>query len=628
MCGITGIVAPPDAAVELKRIQAMCDVMVHRGPDDEGSLIKDHVGLGMRRLSIIDLHSGNQPVHNEDKTVWVVLNGEIYNYRELRDELEKKGHSFYTESDTEVLVHLYEELGDAFVGRLSGMFGIALYDVPRQRVLIARDRIGEKQIYYAETPHGLVFGSEIKCVLASGRVEADLDVAAVSEYLRYLYIPAPRTIYRQIRELPPGSLMVVDKGQTPRVSAYWTLERPEERISSEAEAIERVRDQLSRSVESRLVSDVPVGALLSGGIDSSAVVANMVRASSQPVRTFTIGYAGEASVYDERSDARLIAEHLGTEHHELVIEPDLEDVIPKLVRAFDQPFADSSAVANYYVFQATSEHVKVVLSGLGGDELFAGYERHLAIRRHASLSWIPPLLRTRLIPGLVGLLPDPKSGARIVDRAKRFSAALKLPVAEAYEAYMTSFTPPQQQALLHGDVQAQLASQAPDTHFLDNWRRFEDMGPVEAATSVDMLTYLPGDLLTLTDRMSMQHSIEARAPLIDYELIDLAMSIPGYLRIAGAEKKRILREVVRKEIPPEILDRPKRGFTLPITNWFRGELKTYLRDMLSERRIRETGVFNHAAVERLIDEHVSMRQNHHARLWALLMFVVWQEQQA
>ena len=625
MCGIAGYIAAPGVTVERQVVRRMCDVMTYRGPDDEGIHLADNVGFGMRRLSIIDLHSGHQPIHNEDKTVWVVLNGEIYNYRALRERMAAAGHRFYTHSDTEVIVHLYEEYGDRFVEHLSGMFSIALHDLKKQRVLLARDRIGEKQLYYSETAAGLVFGSEIKCLLATKLVDTRIDYGALEQYFRYLYVPAPGTIYRDVREVPPATLLVLENGASPTEHRYWRLAPKDVGIRSEAEAVEAVREQILKSVRSRLVSDVPIGALLSGGIDSSAVVAAMAADGSTRAKTYTIGYSGTKSLYDERDDARAIAAHLGTDHSEIEIDPDVEDLVPKLVRAFDQPFADSSAIANYYVFGATSDHVKVVLSGLGGDELFGGYERYLAIRRHKALSWVPG---RHLVTELARRIPEQRSGGRLVDRVKRFSAALGLPPAEAYRSYVTSYDDAARAALFTEEARKRIDDERSADGFTETFSRFGADDPAAAAMATDILTYLPGDLLTLTDRTSMQHSIEARAPLIDYELIELAMGIPSDLRIRGREKKRILREAVRPFIPSEILDRPKRGFTVPLTNWFRDELLGYLRTELSEERVRRSGLIEPAAVTRLIDDHVARRANNHARLWALLIFVNWFDEYA
>jgi asparagine synthase (glutamine-hydrolysing) len=629
MCGITGMVLPPHRSVDERLLLRMCDTIAHRGPDDSGVFVAGHVGLGMRRLSIIDLASGKQPIHNEDSTVWVVFNGEIYNYRSLRARLEAAGHRFYTQSDTETIVHAYEEYGDDFVVQLEGMFGLALFDTVKQRVLIARDRIGEKQLFYAEHNGALTFGSEIKCLLVDGGLPRELDPIAVDEYFRYLYVPAPRTMYRAIRELPPGTLLTIERGAPAALRQYWSLPRPQFTMTDEAAAVEAVRAQLAESVRSRMVSDVPVGALLSGGVDSSAVVANMVDATDGRVRTYTIGYGEEGRVYDERSAAREIAAHFGTEHHEFSITPDIVELIPKLLRSFDQPFADSSAVANYYVFRETARHVKVVLSGLGGDEVFGGYERHLAVRLHAAMHWLPEWLRSGGLARLAAYLPEPRDGARWADRAKRFLNAAGLPPGAAYARYMTAFDAEQRRQLYSSELRATLDRQlSDDGRLVELFADYDCGDELAAAMLVDTLTYLPGDLMTLTDRMSMAHSIEARAPLVDHRLIELAARIPSAIRIRGAEKKRVLREAIRPRVPPSVLKSPKRGFTIPLTVWFRDTLQPYLRDALAPAKVARTGLFDPSAVTRLIDEHVTRRHNHHARLWALLMFVAWHEEYA
>jgi asparagine synthase (glutamine-hydrolysing) len=602
----------------------MCEQIVHRGPDDEGLLVDGAVALGMRRLSIIDLASGRQPIHNEDRTVWVVFNGEIYNYRKLRAELEARGHHFYTHSDTECLVHLYEEHGEEFVKRLNGMFSIALWDTRRRRVLLARDRLGEKQLYYAQRDGRFIFGSEIKCLLATGWVERRIDRRSFDRYLRFLYVPAPDTMYEQIKELAPASFVVLEEGRAPRFERYWVPRFESNRSMRRDEAVERVREQFHRSVASRLESDVPLGALLSGGVDSNAVVASMVRANNGIVRTFTIGYGDEGRFYDEREQARVLAERLGTEHHEFVVQPDIVEVLPKIVRAFDQPFADSSAVANYYVFRETSRHVKVVLSGLGGDELFAGYERYLALRLHERVGLLPRWLRAGVLARVCELLPEPRDGGRSIDRIKRFMRASPLPAGAAYLQYVTSFDASQRVALYEGTAMGDRVDAAAEQE--EFMRLFGGSGDVDAlsgALFADTLTYLPGDLLTLTDRMSMAHSVEARAPFLDPDLVELAASIPARYKLDGLEKKSLLRAAVGAELPAEVLKRAKRGFTIPLTVWLRGELKPLLDELLSAPRLAATGLLNAAAVQRLVDEHMSRRQNHHARLWALLVFMVW-----
>ncbi len=626
MCGIAGILAPPGQSVERSIVERMCERITHRGPDQDGFYFEANVGLGMRRLSIIDLSSGKQPLHNETRTVWVMFNGEIYNYRSLRASLEKLGHRFYTHSDTETIVHLYEEYGDRFVEHLNGMFAIALWDSERRRLVLARDRIGEKQIYLCWKNGTLAFGSEIKCLLETGMVAKDIDPHAVDSYLRSLYVHAPRTFFRDVQELPPATLAIVENGQPPRLERYWNLEFDSSLRASEPELIEIVREQVQRSVASRLVADVPLGALLSGGIDSSAVVGAMVRASPGQVRTFTIGYGEEGRVYDERDEARALATKLGTEHHEFIVKPDIVDLMPKLVSAFDQPFADSSAVANYYVFQQTRQHVKVVLSGLGGDEVFAGYERHVALRVHERISGLPHWVRGSVLPALAGLLPEPRDGGRTVDRIKRFAAAAALPPADAYRLLVTAFSVEQRRSLYSGAMSSALRPDVEAAEFASLFNAAGDRDPLNQALYVDTMMYLPGDLLTLTDRMSMAHSVEARAPLIDPDLVELLARVPADAKVPGRQKKHLLREAVRPWLPAEVFERKKRGFTIPLTVWLRGELQPFMRSVLSKERVEKTGLFRWEGVRDLMDEHVQLKQNHHARLWSLLMFMTWHEQ--
>jgi asparagine synthase (glutamine-hydrolysing) len=625
MCGIAGIIGRAGAGVDRKLLQNMCDVIVHRGPDSEGFFVKDNVGLGMRRLSIIDLSSGEQPIHNEDGTVWVVFNGEIYNYQSLRSQLEAKGHKFYTHSDTETLVHLYEEYGEDFARHLNGMFCFALYDQVRGKLVIARDRLGEKQLYYAWNSGELVFGSEIKCVLESGRVSRDLNLRAMDQYFRFLYIPQPQTAFKDIHELPPATYMVLEQGKAPRISSYWNLSfKP---FANDArDYVDAVREQFSRSVRSRLVSDVPLGVLLSGGVDSSAVAAMMVHAGNEQVRTFTIGYGDGADVYDERAHARAFAKHFNTEHHEFVIKPDIVDLLPKLIRAFDQPFGDSSAVANYYVFHETRKHLKVVLTGLGGDEVFAGYERHMALRIHHLLTRAPAWLRERVLPSLVERLPEPKSGGRWIDRAKRFARAAGESSQSAYLRYVTWFDDGLRDSLYSPAMRSALNGQNGAEAFLKTFAAAGDEDVLSRALYTDTLTYLPGDLLFLTDRMSMANSVEARAPFIDHELVELVAQMPASIKLRGFDKKHLLKQAIAPLIPAEILKRPKKGFTIPLTLWLRSELQPYMRSVLEKSKIERTGLLQWPAVNRLIEEHVERKQNHQARLWALIVFMNWHEQ--
>ena len=624
MCGIAGISYQHDGRVDALELRRMCDVMRHRGPDDEGFHVAGPVGIGMRRLSIIDLASGHQPIHNEDKTLWVVLNGEIYNYRELREGLEAKGHRFYTHSDTETLVHLYEEYGEACVEHLNGMFCFALWDDVRKKLFIARDRAGEKQLYYAVRDGKFVFGSEIKCLLQTDVVSKDIDLAALDSYFTYLYVPAPATMFRDVRELPPAHVLVFDRDGV-RTRRYWQLEFKIDRKNDSQYFVDAFRERFHQAVRARLASDVPLGALLSGGIDSSAVVAAMSKYASGPVKTFTIGYGDEGSYYDERRYARVVADRFSTKHHEIVVQPQVVELIPQLVKAFDQPFADSSAIANYYVFRETRKHVTVVLSGLGGDEVAAGYERHLGIRLQKYYRDVPRWLREGLVERVVNLLPDSKKGNRLVERVKRFVRAGALPPDDAYYRYVTAFDDDRRMELysdrLRGSVRFESAKENYDQYF----GRDGMTDVLDRALYTDIMMYLPGDLLTLTDRMSMLHSIEARAPFIDHTLMEFMATVPPELKLKGFEKKHLLKRAFENILPRQILYRRKQGFTVPLTLWFRNELNPLIRSMLSKERLERTGLFRWSSVERMLDEHMRHKENHHSRIWALLMFMVWHD---
>ena len=624
MCGITGILYQSSGSVDGAELKRMCDVMRHRGPDDEGTYLAGPVGIGMRRLSIIDLASGHQPIHNEDKSVWVVLNGEIYNYRELRARLEAKGHRFYTQSDTETIAHLYEEYGEECVQHLNGMFGFALWDDRRKKLLIARDRAGEKQIYYALKGGKFVFGSEIKCLLQSDVVSRDIDYDALDAYLTYLYVPSPATIFRDVRELPAAHLLVFDRDGL-RIRRYWDLDFRIDRKSDAREYVDAFAERFRHSVRSRLVSDVPLGALLSGGIDSSAVVAAMSEFASEPVRTFCIGYGEEGAYYDERRYAKMVAERFGTQHQEFVVKPQIAEIIPEIVRAFDQPFADSSAIANYYVFRETRRHVKVVLSGLGGDEVGAGYERHLGIRWQKRYRDLPQWLREGVVERVVNLLPDSRKGNRLVERVKRFVRSGALPEDQAYQRYVSAFDPGMRRELYSDRLARSIRSEATYDGFDRFFNRNGIADVLNRALYADIMMYLPGDLLTLTDRMSMAHSIEARAPFVDHELMEFMATVPPELKLRGFDKKHLLKRAFSDTLPKEILYRRKQGFTVPLTVWFRNELNPLIQRVLSKPRIESVGLFRWPVVERMLAEHMERRENHHSRIWALLMFMVWHE---
>jgi len=594
----------------------MCAAIRHRGPDDEGRRIMPGVALGMRRLSIIDLATGQQPIHNEDSTVWVVFNGEIYNYAELRTELVARGHRFYTQSDTETIVHAYEEWGQDAFRRLRGMFGIALWDTRDESLLLARDRVGIKPLHYAVAGDRLYFASEIKSILASGDVGREIDFAALDHYLSFLYTPRDGSIFAGIQKLPPGHVLRWHAG-TVQITRYWELPPEERQVESEEDAIENLRQVLRDAVRSHLMSEVPLGAFLSGGVDSSVVVGLMSEASSRPVRTFSIGF--DDPRYDELEHARVVARHFGTDHYEFVVKPDALAIIDDLISHFDEPFGDSSAIPTWYVSEMARRHVTVVLSGDGGDELFGGYERYSPHPRIAAFDrWAPPASRT--VASLVWpLLPHGASGKNFLRRAARDERG-------RYLDQIGYFQPDEKQALLSDDIRRAIGTADAEARLGHPFSRFDGLPWNAQMMHFDFETYLPEDILTKVDRMSMAHSIESRVPLLDNHVVDFAAAIPAALKIKNGRKKHILKEAASDLLPPHILNRRKQGFAVPVGGWFRGDLREFFSDVLLARHARQRGYFNSRFVERLIREHISGRRDHTLRLWALVVFELWHRQ--
>jgi asparagine synthase (glutamine-hydrolysing) len=620
MCGIAGFVdrdiaARPGNAAAFALVHRMCEVIRHRGPDDEGIHVEPGAGLGMRRLSIIDLSGGRQPIANETRTVWVVFNGEIYNYRELRVELEAAGHRFSTSSDTETIVHAYEQWGDGVFARLRGMFGIALWDSSSRTLLLARDRAGQKPVHYAERSGRLYFGSEIKSLLAAGAVDARINLRALDHYLAFLYSPRDESIFEGVRKLPPGHFLRWRDGHID-IARYWHISSQETFTGSEADAIVELDRVLQDAVHSHMVSDVPLGAFLSGGVDSSAVVGMMARASSQAVKTFSIGF--DEPDFDELEHARVVARHFGTDHHEFVVRPDGLSILDNLVTHFDEPFADSSAIPTWYVSEIARRHVTVVLSGDGGDELFGGYDRYLAHPRVAAFDRLP-------VPGLRSVaalvwphLPD---GAR----GKNFLRHVSRDAAGRYLDSIALFHADERRALLAADVQSALSSDA-EAALAGHFDRFAALPHESRMMRVDFETYLPEDVLTKVDRMSMAHSIESRVPLLDNSVIDFAATLPARFKIRDGRRKHVLKETLRPLVPPGILDRRKQGFGVPLGVWFRGGLTDLFSEILESPRARQRGYFEPSFVSRLLREHLAGQRDHTLRLWQLLVFELWHRQ--
>jgi asparagine synthase (glutamine-hydrolysing) len=592
----------------------MCQTIVHRGPDDEGIYAKGPVAFGMRRLSIIDLGGGRQPIHNEDQSVWVVFNGEIYNFPELRRELEDRGHKFYTHSDTEVIVHLYEDLGANCVRKLRGMFAIALYDERRQSLLLARDRLGKKPLHYAFDHGRLLFGSEIKTILAVAPDLAELNPDALMQFFTFGYVADPNTAFRKIAKLPPGHVLEYCNGEV-RIFKYWDLPVYGGHDSkNESECIVELEERLAEAVRIRLISDVPLGALLSGGIDSSVVVALMARASSKPVKTFSIGFSKQD--FDETKHARAVAAKFGTEHHEFVVEPDIEEVLGKLIPMMEEPFGDSSMVPTYYVSKIARQHVTVALSGDGGDELFAGYDRypvHLARQNYERIpGWIGKLFRRHLYPRL-----DPAA------RGRRFGFNVSLPGRDRYLDSI-SYLPARgrERGLFSADF-LEWANHGSDP--ADSYRRYFDEAPAADRLSrllyVDTKTYLTADVLAKVDRMSMANSLEVRCPILDHVFVEWVTGLSSRWKLHHGTRKYALRQLAKRLGIPGV-DRPKQGFAMPLKHWWRGELN-HMLEILVEPRTLQRGYFDPKAVRALVNEHQSGRRDRPTDLWLLLIFELW-----
>jgi asparagine synthase (glutamine-hydrolysing) len=610
MCGIAGIVRWDRQPVLEHEIRSMCDVMVHRGPDDDGVYVDGGVGLGMRRLSIIGLDSGRQPIANEDGSIHVVFNGEIYNYASLRRDLVQRGHVFRTKTDTECLVHLYEEHGPGLVDHLRGMFAFAIWDARARRLLLARDRLGIKPLYYAATDDGVIFASEIKPILHAGAVEAALDWQAVSHLFTFLTTPPAASIVAGIRKLEPAHVAVAAPGQPLRVQRYWDVRFEPDESSSEPQLIERLRSLLDEAVAVHRVADVPVGAFLSGGIDSSSVVALGARQEPGPIKTFSIGF--EEAGFDELTHARDVARHLGTDHHDLVLRPDVIQIVEDLTWYLDEPFGDTSAIPTYMVSRLAREHVKVVLTGDGGDEVFAGYDRYVVEARERSYESVPRAVRTAAA-ALGHILPE---GAR----GKRFLQHFALDGGARYVDAAAFLRRDDLRQLFRPDSFEHLAGHDPVAAAERSVRSGRDW--LDAIQYFDLTNYLPQDVLTKVDRMTMAHSLEARPPLLDHRLIELAATIPARFRLRGSTTKYLFKQAMRGILPDRIIDRQKQGFAVPLARWLRRDLAVFVRDILLSERAATRGLFDLRQVEKLLRLNDGGR-NLDLPLWTMLSFELW-----
>jgi asparagine synthase (glutamine-hydrolysing) len=601
----------------------MCGQITHRGPDDQGTLVRPGVALGMRRLSIIDVSGGHQPISNEDGTVWVVYNGESYNYLDVCADLERRGHRFKTRCDTEVTVHAWEEYGEASVEQLRGMYAYAIWDAPQETLFLARDRLGKKPLYYTVVDGSILFASEIKAMLAHRAVPREMEPLALDGYLAFQYVPGPQTIFRGIYRLLPGQTLTWHNG-TLRLRQYWQPDyTPHQPAASEAEYLERTTELLREAVRLRLMSEVPLGAFLSGGLDSSVIVGLMAGLMEQPVKTFSVGF-GEGGEVDEVAHARLVAEHFGTDHHEITVRADAAELLPKLAWHLYEPIADAAAIPTFLISQVARQHVTVVLTGEGGDELFAGYARYYGDALFAKVDALPELARKPL--AAAGALLPEMSEQRVVRYARRALRAAGQSRPERYQAWVTTFQPAERQALYSPAWRASLNNTQfahPGAAVLHSSSANGAQTPLGALLHFDVLGWLPEDLLMKVDKMGMAASIEARTPYLDHKLFEYVAGMPDAMKLRGGTSKYLLRKIAAGLLPERIRQRKKHGFDVPIQRWLRDDLRALLHERLSAERLRLHGCFAPNEVARLIAEHESGRRDHQRKLWTLLCFQLW-----
>ncbi|QQS39767.1 MAG: asparagine synthase (glutamine-hydrolyzing) [Acidobacteriota bacterium] len=621
MCGIVGFTTKNFGDEERGVLERMNEAIVHRGPDDDGFYFGEGVGMAMRRLSIIDLASGKQPIHNRDKTKWIVYNGEIYNYQSLRADLEKDGDSFYTNSDTEVILHLYDKHGKDCLKHLRGMFAFAIWDENERSLFIARDRVGKKPLLFSHRPNGdLIFGSEFRAVLEHPAISREVDHEAIDAYLSYLCVPAPMTGFKQIRKLEPGHWLFWKDGEI-KTERYWLPDFSKKIKISEEDAIEETTRILRESVKLRMISEVPLGAFLSGGVDSSTVVALMAEVSDRPVKTFSIGF--EEQDYSELKYARKVAEHVGAEYNEFIVKPDAARILPMLVDHYGEPYADWSAIPTYYVSRETRRFVTVALNGDGGDESFAGYERYVAMKLAETYRKVPGPLRKGLIEVPIGLLPHSEIKRSRFRDAKRFLASAGKDPKERYFRLVTAISEELKADLYTREYRASLSDGSP-LGVIGKWLgKNGGRADLDRVLLTDLLTYLPNDLLVKVDIASMANSLEARSPLLDHKLIEFAASLPKDLKVRRLQPKYLLKKIASRLVPPDVVYRKKMGFGVPVGHWFRGELRPMVEDLLLSEAIEKRGLFNPDAVRNMVRAHTSRQKDYSHQIQVLLMLELW-----
>ncbi len=634
MCGICGVYNYLGKSIDEKKLKHMCDLIRHRGPDDEGYYISEklkvewknsvNVGLGMRRLAIIDLQTGHQPIHNEDKSLVIVFNGEIYNFLSLKEELEKKGHKFYTKTDTEVVVHLYEEYKEQSVNYLRGMFAFAIFDQKEKRLFIARDRVGKKPLYYTIYNGNFIFSSEIKSVVSYLDKEPEINLDAIDNFLTYQYIPQPMTIYKNIFSLLPANILICNKDGAIKIEEYWNLNFKEKLKINFYEACEEIKNILEESTRIRLISDVPLGAFLSGGHDSSIVVGLMSKNSSNAIKTFSVGFNDyKTDISNELKYAKIVSKHFGTQHTEIFVEPKMTEILPKLIWYYDQPFADTSIIPSYYISRVTRKYVKVALNGDGGDENFCGYLRYKALK--LSTFFLFNLFENKFYSKLSGMIPNIRTKYfKKIKYLKRFLSVLGNNIFTRNVLWHAYFSNEEKNFIYSDFMKSQIKNNSYDYMInIYNTSMAEDF--IDKILYTDIKSYLPGDLLVKMDIASMANSLESRSPFLDHKLLEFTAKIPSNWKLKGLETKYILKEAYKNFLPKKIVNRSKQGFGLPIDSWFRNELKSYVKEILTSRSALSRNYFNSKNIEILLEQHFQSKNDHGYKIFALLILELWHQ---
>lgn len=623
MCGIVGILNKDRSAVDKNLIKSMSRVLRYRGPDEEGFYWDSWIGFGIQRLKVIDLKTGSQPIHNEDGSVWTVFNGAIYNYQELHNILKCKGHKFYTVSDTETILHAYEEWGDRFLQHLNGIYGFALWDKTEQRLLLVRDRLGVKPLYYYETPNMLVFASEIKALLLHPAVKREIDFDAFNNYLSLAYVPAPLTMFKNTKKLLPGHMLIWQGGIT-KIKQYWDVSYEVEEGISEQTSLDRLHSVLKRAVRSQLISDVPLGIFLSGGIDSSILVSLMSQIKERPVTTFSIAY--EEDYYNESGYAKLVADHFRTDHYEFLVRSDIFQELPEIVEHLDEPLADAAALPTILLSKLAKEHVTVVLNGAGGDEIFGGYDRY---RRQKFLDWymkVPEGIRKLVLIVIEKLVPgDIGNFKAFKNRAKMIAEAAKVPLSERYITWASVLSADCRGMILSDQLKREISQNDVFLHiksYFDN----SDLDDVSTMMYVDAKTYLVDDILTMTDKMSMAYGLKIRVPFLDHDVVEFAATLPVRYKVRNGKSKYLLRKYLSNNLPKRIWNRPKQGFMVPISSWLRKKgYFEYAREILLSKSAMNRGLFNAKGIERILIDHQKGYEDYGGAIWALLNFELWSQ---